>query len=153
MTIRKIIQEDYGDLLEIARSAVETNVEAPEVEKTGILEGIRGNLKLACTSAIEGVFLTAIENEEPFGFILIKDYWNLSDLFVLPRFQSKGTGRELWIAARPLCVAHSDRPATRVNSSLNAVGFYESLGFRETTVEQQLPTWVIPMTRELGTAV
>ena len=153
MTIREIAQEDYSSLLDVASSAVLETVEAPAPEKAGLLDGIRNNLDLVCTSAIAGVFLAAIESGEPSGFILVKDYWNLSDLFVLPKFQSKGIGRDLWDAAHPICTAKSKRPTMRVNSSLNAIKFYESLGFKRTIVEQQLQPWIIPMARELKVTV
>jgi len=149
MNIRNLVAEDLSELRKITQNAVKESVNAPEDEKQEILEGIFSNLKMVSSSSIPGVFLTSEVDQAPVGFILVKNYWNLSDFFVSPSLHGTGIGHALWTAALLECERHSERNSIRVNSSLNAVMFYESLGFRRIEVAAELPTWVVPLERQL----
>jgi len=37
------------------------------------------------------------------GFILKQQFWNLSDLFVLPSAQGNGVGKQLFVEAKSVC--------------------------------------------------
>jgi len=146
--VRRLVAEDLKKLRAISRSAVTESVEAPEIAKREILDGVITNLERVSSESIPGVFLTSEIEKEPVGYILIKNYWNLSDLFVSPKHHDKGVGRALWGAALPICEQFSERSSIRVNSSLNAVAFYESIGFRKISVTAELPDWVVPLERQ-----
>ena len=150
MNIRNLLPEDLQQLRKISQDAVLESVNAPESEKPTIVEGIFDNLDKAGSSSIPGAFLTAEANQALAGFILIKNYWNLSDLFVSPNLHGKGIGHALWSAALLECERHSEKNSVRVNSSLNAVMFYESLGFRRIDLKIELPSWVVPLERQLS---
>jgi GNAT superfamily N-acetyltransferase len=57
----------------------------------------------------------------------------LQNLFVVSKFQGQGVGRQLWAFVRDNFDA---RPIT-VNASLNAVNFYQHLGFQTVDVVQE----------------
>lgn len=66
------------------------------------------------------------------GVILVKNYWNLCDLFVDPTAQRKGVGRALLAAVVPVCRERSPGGKLMVNSSTVALPFYEACGFVRT---------------------
>lgn len=149
MKIRNLVLEDIPALRDIAQTAVMQSVDAPKMEKPKILDGIFENLSLAGSASIPGAFLISEIDATPAGFLLIKNYWNLSDLFVSPSHHGQGIGRAIWTAALPACQRLSERDSIRVNSSLNAVGFYESLGFKKMQAKDEIPEWVVPLERPL----
>ena len=65
------------------------------------------------------------------AFTLLKQYWNLSDLFVLPEFQGLGIGRRLLSNAISQAQSSSSCEEIWVNSSLNAELFYRTIGFHD----------------------
>ena len=79
------------------------------------------------------------------GFILIKNHWNLSDLFVLPEEHGKGIGKALFNTAKKLCKLKQDKNYILVNSSSNAVDFYRKLGFKTYTPIKEVPDFVVPL--------
>jgi len=71
-------------------------------------------------------YLTAQDNGRIVGFIGLRDRSHVMHLFVDPAYQRTGLGRQLWEAAR----SRDALPSYTVNSSLNAQGFYQALGFQ-----------------------
>jgi ribosomal protein S18 acetylase RimI-like enzyme len=79
------------------------------------------------------------------GFIIVKGYWNLSHLFVLPSHQRRGIGRALLQSALTACRNSSPRGKLQLNSSNVARGFYTALGFTQTGLAQDKPGGCVPM--------
>ena len=96
-------------------------------------------------------FLKYVDENVILGFILLKSAWNLCDLFVEPRAHNQGLGRALFHEALSIAVSRENRGYIRVNSSLNAEGFYRSLGFRSFTPEKRPPDFVVPLIYRLDT--
>ena len=143
MKIEEVSKEDIGELKEIARSAILESVEVSDDIKKEIVADtmmhIEGNI-----SASERVFLKCSDSSI-LGFILVQNFWNLSDLFVLPKSHHSGIGRHLFNAAQAACSGGRGKGYIRVNSSLNAEGFYRKMGFVSFTPEKEVPNFVIPL--------
>ncbi len=75
------------------------------------------------------VFVKYVEATQVVAYLLIKNYWNLSDLFVLPERQGCGIGAKLLKYAVASAREKSDRSYIWVNSSENAEQFYRKYGF------------------------
>ncbi len=97
-----------------------------------------------------GVCLKMVCEQAIVGFIIIKKYWNLSDLFVLPALHGQGVGKALFSEALNICKRDGSADAIRVNSSLNAVDFYRKLGFTDFDSDQTWPEFVVPLQYLLG---
>lgn len=143
MSIERVSPEDLLPLLNIASFAVHKTVEAPADAKPEILEGISENIK-TWHSKDNCAFFKYTHNELIVGFVLIKDYWNFSDIFVLPEFHSQGVGRKLVEHALNACRLQKSKASIRVNASKNAVAFYRQLGFKETIIGKVLPYDMVP---------
>ncbi|KEF41668.1 MAG: hypothetical protein ER33_10370 [Cyanobium sp. CACIAM 14] len=65
------------------------------------------------------------------GFVSIRDGSHLFHLFVASPHQGRGIGRALWHHALQELSAARGGGTITVNASLNAVGFYRALGFRQ----------------------
>lgn len=130
MSSKPVAETDLEELWVVAEVALRVSVMLPSDVLEDLLEHTRKNI-VGYISRPDCVFLKYEENAEIIGFILIKEYWNLSDLFVLPEHQSKGVGSALLLEALAICRLQSTRQSVRLNSSINAVRFYSRHGFSE----------------------
>lgn len=73
---------------------------------------------------------------ELIGVVGVRDNSHLYHLFVARRLQGRGIGRRLWEHAVQDCLDRGNPGTFTVNSSLNAVGAYERLGFVATVPGQ-----------------
>lgn len=83
-------------------------------------------------------------NNSILGFVLVKEYWNLSVLFVDPKHQGLGVGRDLVTSVIKLCKNRSPKACLRINSSNYAVPFYKKMGFTQTGSAIDKPGGCVP---------
>ncbi len=76
--------------------------------------------------------------------MLVKDYWNLASLFVLPEFQGQGIASNLVSAALAVCRGKSPKGKVKLNSSTFAAEFYRKYGFQQIGDPRDLPGGCIP---------
>lgn len=74
-------------------------------------------------------YLVAEFEGELAGVVALRDNSHLYHLFVAPPHQGKGLGRSLWLRVKQAALESGNGGRFTVNSSLNAVSFYEGLGF------------------------
>lgn len=142
MKISKVTQKDIAALKRVARDALIANVPVDDETRNSLLHSIKYNIE-SFIDYPNRAYLKV--GDIPIAYILIKDYWNLAHLFVSPEHQRKGLGKQLLLSAIDLCREKSNNNFLRVNSSLNAVGFYEKLGFTPYTPESPIPAFVKPL--------
>jgi GNAT superfamily N-acetyltransferase len=63
------------------------------------------------------------------GAVAVFEHRHLRHLFVAPKFQGCGIGKQLWSAARDAALAAGNPGEFTVNASLNAVPVYRRFGF------------------------
>lgn len=143
MKIEEVSQKDVNEIKEIARKAILESVDADEKIKIEIIADTLSHIDKNVSSTAS-VFLKC-SDRSILGFILVQDYWNLSDLFVFPASEGKGIGKSLFIAAKTICQPRQDKGYIRVNSSKNAEGFYRKLGFETFTPEKEVPGFVVSL--------
>ena len=71
------------------------------------------------------------------GAAAIRECRHLHHLFVAPAYQGRGTGKQLWLAARDAALAAGNPGEFTVNASLNAVPVYRRFGFEPVGGPQQ----------------
>lgn len=144
MSIERVTEGDISQLINIARLAVHESVDAPASSKPEILEGIWKNIN-EWHANDNCAFYKFTGNGVALGFVLIKEYWNFSDIFVLPVYHSQGVGRKLTEHVLLECRKQSTKDSIKVNSSKNAANFYRHLGFRERDICGELPYEMVPL--------
>lgn len=122
-----------------------TSVNTNKKETLELISHVHENLEWWKTNTERSVFFKYTNENRIVGVILIKEFWNLSDLFVEPRHQGREIGRKLVECAIPICRARSTKPSLRVNSSPHAVGFYKRIGFVEIELGKELPYGCVPL--------
>ncbi len=127
MKITKAIKKDVSDLKRISREAIIESVEVSDSIKNEIISDTERHIDENIDTS-NCVFLK-YDEDRTVGFILVKEYWNLSDLFVTPERSGIGIGTKLLDEALSVCKSNSDVDYIRVNSSRNAEGFYRKYGF------------------------
>lgn len=143
MNIEKVSEKDIEAIKELALRTIIESVDASVSIKNQIITDTMMHIEENIGGSGR-VFLKCID-EKILGFILIQDYWNLSDLFVMPEAQGKGVGKFLLTAAISACLPRQEKGYLRVNSSLNAEGFYRRLGFETFNSEKEIPGFVVPL--------
>ncbi len=118
------------------------SVDASSETKNTLLVGIQKDIEKYLSQ--QGCYLK-YDNGDVLGYILIKEYWNLAHLFVEPSAHDKGIGKALWSSALEICRKENTEGLIRVNSSLNAVGFYKKLGFCDVSPERSTPKFATPL--------
>lgn len=71
------------------------------------------------------------------GAVAVLEHRHLRHLFVAPKFQGRGIGRQLWRAACGAATAAGNPGEFTVNASLNAVPVYQRFGFESFGGPQQ----------------
>ena len=142
MTIEIASINDIANLKELAKSAILESVEADIDIKKEIITDTEKHIDNNLYGA-DRVFLKYTD-KTVLGFILIQQFWNLSDLFVLPSAQGNGVGKQLFDEAKSVCEV-SGGGFIRVNSSLNAEGFYRNVGFVTYVPDTKAPDFVVPL--------
>jgi GNAT superfamily N-acetyltransferase len=143
MKIEEASEDDIAELKDLAKSAIIKSVDVDKEIKKEIIADTMTHIERNISGS-ERVFLK-YSDSAILGFILVQNYWNLSDLFVSPKSHGKGIGRQLFGAAKKECIAHNNKSFIRVNSSLNAEGFYRKMGFVTFTPEKEAPSFVVPL--------
>ncbi len=142
MSISPVKPDNIESIKAIAQSAMYASVEASSETKNNLLISIQNDIEKYLTQ--RGCYLK-FDNGSITGYILVKEYWNLAHLFVMPSVHNTGIGKALWSSALEICRKENTEGFIRVNSSLNAEKFYKKLGFSEFTPEQPVPTFAIPL--------
>lgn len=132
----------------LAKSAITQSVKVDETLLADIIEDTFRHID-GFMQYRSGVFLSCMRGDELLGFILIKDFWNLSDLYVLPAEHGNGIGRKLLMQTVKICQLQGDGRAIRCNSSLNAVGFYKRVGFVDFESEYAFPDYVVSLVLQI----
>lgn len=130
-----------GEEAEVARLVLRVFDEfvAPQFSKEGVQEFrnyIDPHLFLL-RSRWEHFVILAVTQKEIVGMIEVRDDGHVSLFFVEGRHQGSGVGSELLRRALGICQRRNPEMSNAtVNSSPNAVGVYERLGFRRAGAER-----------------
>ncbi len=145
MNIKMVQEHDIEILCDIASQTVQKSVKIDEPLQGKLIAHIRSNIENSINRS-DCVFLT-VGGDQLLGYILVQNYWNLSDLFIRPEAQGRGLGRGLLESALLRCFSQSGlvEHYVRVNSSLNAESFYRKHGFVDFVPEKSHPDFVIPL--------
>lgn len=142
--ISPIEEGDFDELSSLVAVAVRKCVADNENDARFLIEDIVLSLKDWQTFYSESFHARYCVDGSIAGFVIVKEYWNLSHLFVLPRHQGHGIGRRLLRKAVNACRDRSPRGKIQLNSSSNAAGFYAAMGFTQTGPGIERPGGCIP---------
>lgn len=143
--IHPLEADDFDELSNLVAIAVRENVASNAEEAHFLTEDIILSLKTWQTSERAGFHAKDVIDDAIVGFVVVKDYWNLSHLFVLPHRQRQGVGRRLIKAAIEVCRDRSPRGKIQLYASAYAAPFYAAMGFHQTGPEIKRPGGCIPL--------
>jgi GNAT superfamily N-acetyltransferase len=137
-------QHDLNQLSRVIHKSVTVSVASNEDEASFLITDIEYSLKKWFDSGANGYSSAYRIDNKLIGFIIVKEFWNLSHLFVHPKYQRKGIGSSLVEAAIENCRTLSPRNKIQLNSSKNAAPFYEHAGFKQSGESVDRPGGCIP---------
>jgi GNAT superfamily N-acetyltransferase len=145
MSVAPTEKSDLAAIRAVVAAAIRHSVAQSEEDALFLIDDLEEALTGWASDPAEKLLLKYETNGELVGVILVKNYWNLSVLFVHPRHQRLGVGRALVCAVLSECRAKSPKAKLMVNSSSVGVPFYRALGFRQTGPGIERPGGCIPL--------
>jgi GNAT superfamily N-acetyltransferase len=142
--IENCVNSDLNTLKEIIKISIVSSIINTEPEAGILIKSVIDSLLKWNDSAADGYYRKFKVDNEIVAFILIKEYWNLSHLFVLPSYQMQGIGKVLLLNGIESCKGKSQKKKIELNSSINAAGFYTRMGFVKAGEVRDLPGGCIP---------
>ncbi|QUJ68970.1 GNAT family N-acetyltransferase [Photobacterium sp. GJ3] len=126
--IRRMMPEDAGQVEALVKTAFMTGV-APGLSQAGVQTFFRIASQAALLLRMQEDHLILVHEEagQILGMAELKQGAHLAMLFVLPECQGRGIAKNLLNALLP----HCRQPQLSVRASLNAVSFYEAVGFEK----------------------
>lgn len=137
-------KNDLSRLGELVSESVCDSVTTSDEETGVLIEEIVHSLDSWIESGSPGFGRKYSVADEVVGFVVVRDYRKLTHLFVSPEFQGRGIGRSLVEATVQGCRNRTAHQEIKLNSSSNAAGFYEAVGFRQTGPGIDRPGGCIP---------
>ena len=142
--ITDVVAADLPAIADLIEAAVRTSVATSDADADLLAEHIATNLEWWRTHPHCACHLKHVQSGRITGVILVKNYWNLCNLFVAPDCYRQGIGRRLLRAAAARSRAEPGVSVLKVNSSTYAMGFYETLGFAQTGPAIDRPGGCVP---------
>lgn len=130
--IHPIDQSDFDELSNLIAVAVRECVTSNESDAKFLIEDIVRSLQAWQVAGAVGFHAKYLFDGTITGFVVVKNFWNLSHTFILPSQQRQGIGRRLIQAAIEACRNQSPRGKIQLNSSTFAAGFYTVMGIKQT---------------------
>lgn len=132
MNIRSAVQDDAAAISELITTLARKFItrDFPPDGEANFLASCDVISIHKCLSDAFTYFVASEEHsDELVGVVGFRGTSHLFHLFVAERLHGTGLGRSLWQHARSEVIPADYRGALTVNSSRNAVAFYEKLGF------------------------
>ena len=142
--IAEVLTTDLPDIRHLIDTTVRHSIPLPADDQHWLLAGIMESLERWEAEPDVFLHIKYVADEQIAGVLLLKDGWNLVNLFIDPAFQGQGIGRAL-VAAAAKHTRASNYDAIRLNSSDFAVDFYRRLGFVQMGPGKDRPGGCVPM--------
>lgn len=146
MTLSPVDIHDLPSIKALIASAIRASVASSEEEAVFLIDDIDESLDWWRQNPDASLHLKYSDSGTIAGVVLVKEFWNLTNLFVAPEHQGRGIGRLLLTAVLDICRSKSPRAAVLVNSSTIAAGFYRRMQFIQTGPGKNRPGGCIPFT-------
>ena len=139
---------DVREVLRLIDAAVRESVASSDEDAAYLIDDIQESIDWWQQNPETCIHLKYVDGGQIVGVVLVKDYWNLVNLFVLPSKHGQGIGKRLFLAVESACRDRSPRGKVQVNSSTNAVGFYKAIGFHQSGPGRDRPGGCVPLEYE-----
>ena len=142
----EVRQATIADAKKISMLIQESALEfiTPEFSPQATTHFLHANNQASIEGFIQqGFVYFVLEQEGSSGVALIgcigmRNFSHIYHLFIAKAWQGKGYAGKLWQHALAFCMAQGNPGLFTVNSSNNAVGVYQALGFMATSPMQEL---------------
>jgi len=142
--LSNIIETDIDDLAQLVGSSIRYSTDESEQTTQFLIDETIQSFSVWWENNSCGFQSKYSIEGEIVGFIIVKNFWNLSHLFVLPNYQRFGIGRALVQSAIDACKERSPEKKLKLNSSTYAADFYKCVGFRQSGPSLERPGGCIP---------
>lgn len=149
LTLADATPSDAKSIRALVDRVIRHDVTTDEALLADTLTNVNGNVDLWLREPARCVHLVARGGPDVIGVVLVKDFWNLCNLFVNSAHQGRGVGRRLVEAAANRCRGRNEKGALLLNAATNAIPFYRKLGFTERVPARPLPAGFAAMQRLL----
>jgi len=142
--IRQAKEADLDKIRKIVSSALRECVTDCDEHYESLYADICSSLDWWIENKDRSLFLVCEDGDLVLGAALVKEYWNLTAIFVDPQQHRSGIGRDLVGSVIDGCKGRSPKGSLRLNSSNHAAGFYKKMGFTQTGSAIDRPGGCVP---------
>ncbi|MBY5945013.1 GNAT family N-acetyltransferase [Photobacterium rosenbergii] len=135
---------DISDIIALTGRAIRSCIDEPADVQDGLIASCADSVMWWRQHPDYSIHYVYRVDDAVVGAILVKEYWNLSNLFVDPAYHHQGIARKLISKALEECKANSPKQAIHLNASRYAVKFYQKLGFVPNGEPRDLPGGCYP---------
>lgn len=142
--IENAVDSDIPEITVLIEQAIKTCIDVTENAANDLVAHSVYNMLWWKKNKHNAVHLVYRLEERIVGVVLVKEFWNLTSLFVEPDFQARGIGKELVFEALAQCRGLSPKGVVKLSSSTHAQDFYRTIGFEQAGEPKALPGGCIP---------
>ena len=135
---------DISDIIALTGRAIRSCIDEPADVQDGLIASCADSVMWWRTHPDYSVHYVYRVGDAVVGAVLVKEYWNLSNLFVDPAYHHQGIARQLINKALEECKSRSPKQAVHLNASRYAVNFYQKMGFVPNGEPRELPGGCFP---------
>lgn len=144
--IENALEKDIPEITVLIEQAIKTCIDVTDDEANDLVAHCVYNMLCWQKNKQNTVHLVYRLEGQIVGVVLVKEYWNLTSLFVEPDFQARGIGKQLVLEALVQCQGKSPKGMVKLSSSTHAQDFYRAIGFQQAGEPKSLPGGSIPFT-------
>lgn len=143
--ITPVQAQDATEILELMGRVITTDVTPDPELQADMLKNVSLNLEWSLAYPQRCCHLKYADSRGVLGVILVKDFWNLCSLFVVPEYHRQGIGRALFETTVAKCRGQSDKNVIWLNAAPRAIPFYQAMGCIPRQSDYPHPGGIQPM--------
>ncbi|MDX1301322.1 GNAT family N-acetyltransferase [Photobacterium sp.] len=142
--IEEVTDSDIPEIIVLIDNAIKTCIDVPHAIADDLVNHCADNVLWWKDNKQSAAHFLYRLDGRIVGVVLVKNHWNLANLFVDPDYHARGIGRDLVLKALSACKNRSAKGRVKLSSSNHAAGFYHRVGFEQIGDAKPLPGGCIP---------
>ena len=137
-------ETDFDKIRQVISSAIRQCVTDSDEHCEFLYSNVCSDLDWWIENKDQALLLVCLQGDSILGMAFVREFWNLTALFVDPKQHCSGVGRDLVTSVIASCKHRSPKGCLKLNSSHYAAPFYRKMGFVQTGDAIDKPGGCIP---------
>lgn len=142
--VRQGKETDFDEIRQVISSAIRQCITDSDEHYEFLYSNVCSNLDWWIENRDRALLLVSVQGDSILGMVFVREFWNLTALFVDPKQHRLGVGCDLVTSVINSCKHRSPKGCLQLNSSNYAAAFYRKMGFVQTGNAINKPGGCIP---------